>query len=1038
MSKSLADSVALVPNALELATAEPYKPENIVIGEYAFLPYVRTGVAAGLTKPRGPVRAELDASVDVEAEIGAPIRVSKKLTVRGPGDVLGFDARQIIRRYPVPGTPNAEDTFFAHVEFDRPDFPWLFTPFAPEGDKLAPWIALVVVEARHAVIRPGGPALVQTVTTRRREVGSLTDSWAWAHAQVVGAEKSGPALATRLSGAFGDVNLSRLVCPRVLEPTKSYIACIVPAFDAGVRAALGAGGGTTAAAWTRVEGDDDQEITLPVFDHWTFSTTTDGDFASLAGKLVGLPAPWNVGRRVIDASRPGGDIAELGLDDPGRLQIIRCALTAPSTAKKPDGVPDDAETWDDAKTAEIQAQLNLPEQLSGDPHFDGNVDLPIVGPRIYARFQRGSNLVNRAAQNDWFNELNLVPTNRVVAGLGTRVVQQDREQLMQAAWAKVGPIEAVNAKIRLAQAARFAGDSLHSRHFSALSVGHLTQLTRGLQAKVRLGAAMLTIYGTAARSAAASPAFTPAFRRATRARGPLARYTEAGGRAALDRLVATGTTIRDFRRAYVEPDGVVTLSAKALGGLSAANAARVLGVDAGLALAQVAARTARFAALPSAVDHLLAPVATWRPRAAALDLGGRVAITLLELLHAAMPSKITAQPSRGETLGTLFEGLASSRTPAAASARESLHNIGTRLPVRLPAVAAPVGPIVRQGIAVAPQRFQTAASLQLATTIAASRNVPSEVLLPALADFARGIGAADLPLTPGRPPLVVQRQTLLDAIHPRATATAHIRARLGGGPAWMPPTWFDDGMVRPIMYAPAIEVPMYERLDAYDRDWLVPGLSKIPQNDFVTLLETNPKFTESFLAGLSDEMGRELLWRGFPTDQRGTYFRRFWNAYSDELAQDLHRFTETPLGTHLHDAAGNTGRIVLVIRGELMKRYPDAITLALRAIEPVAGHPAFADPSSQAPKPIAPVLFHAFLPPDILLVGFDLVDAELVPNRWWFVIAEHPTAPRFGILDHQPPPLGANAGVVARDFLREPVRAAFEASRLLAPAKAGG
>ena len=139
----------------------------------------------------------------------------------------------------------------------------------------------------------------------------------------------------------------------------------------------------------------------------------------------------------------------------------------------------------------------------------------------------------------------------------------------------------------------------------------------------------------------------------------------------------------------------------------------------------------------------------------------------------------------------------------------------------------------------------------------------------------------------------------------------------------------------------------------------------------------------------------------------------------------------------MNGAASDTQRLVLVVRGELVKRYPEAITLGLRAVEPVAGHPAFVDPASMAPKPMAPVLFHAHLAPDILLVGFDLTDAELVPNRWWFVIAEHPTAPRFGLLAGQAPPLGAHAGIVAHDYLREPVRAAFEASRLLAPVKAG-
>ena len=32
------------------------------------------------------------------------------------------------------------------------------------------------------------------------------------------------------------------------------------------------------------------------------------------------------------------------------------------------------------------------------------------------------------------------------------------------------------------------------------------------------------------------------------------------------------------------------------------------------------------------------------------------------------------------------------------------------------------------------------------------------------------------------------------------------------------------------------------------------------------------------MVGLNSELGRELLWRGYPTDQRGTSFRQFWDA----------------------------------------------------------------------------------------------------------------------------------------------------------------
>ena len=101
------------------------------------------------------------------------------------------------------------------------------------------------------------------------------------------------------------------------------------------------------------------------------------------------------------------------------------------------------------------------------------------------------------------------------------------------------------------------------------------------------------------------------------------------------------------------------------------------------------------------------------------------------------------------------------------------------------------------------------------------------------------------------------------------------------------------------MAAPRFDRPMYQALDNYDRDWLVPGLGTLPEPELVTLLSANDAFTEAFLVGLSDEMGRELLWREYPTDTRGTYFHRFWDPSKDELAQAIHRFKHSGLGSHV-------------------------------------------------------------------------------------------------------------------------------------------
>nr|MDQ6949483.1 hypothetical protein [Actinomycetota bacterium] len=370
-----------------------------------------------------------------------------------------------------------------------------------------------------------------------------------------------------------------------------------------------------------------------------------------------------------------------------------------------------------------------------------------------------------------------------------------------------------------------------------------------------------------------------------------------------------------------------------------------------------------------------------------------------------------------------------------------------------------------------------------------AREVEPARVVQAFQPIAADLVATEWPLTPLRPPLTIAPPALVGLVRPAITLTARIKGRLDVLPPWLPADWFDDLFIQPVMAAPVFTRPMYEALDLYSREWLLPGLGKISQPDFVTVLVSNARFLESFLTGLSHEMARELLWRGFPTDQRGTYFRRFWDATKDELAQDLHRFTKTPLASHMIDGLnerdGLNQRVVLMVRGELIRRYPDAMVFAMLAADQDAnGHPIFKDPAANRGKLLAPIQFHGHLSPDIALVGFDLTVNEIKTasavgtGGWWFLIAEHPTAPRFGLreaksggtvrdalgwgdLDSVPPRLdfldfldpratkgisdtengptttfGADAASTAHTLLRDPVRAAFEATALLAPTKA--
>jgi hypothetical protein len=1026
-----------VKDAFAIGPSIAFQPEDIRLGEFTFLPWVRNGLSATVQNPAaGAIRATTVVSVTVKDDKGGIEVVPKTLTLRGPGDILGLEAAQIIRRYPAPGATDAEETFLANIEFDRPELPWLFTPFAPAGPgngRLDPWLVLVVMEARHARFEPAPPGLPGRVRTRKAELQPLDESWACAHAQIVGnASAPGPTVADRLSAQFAPVNLSRIVCPRRLVDSRDYIACLVPAYDCGVKTGLGVTGGTLARAWQRTPGDDDEEIVLPFYDQWSFGTAPDGDFESLAKKIVPIRAPWKVGRRIVDTAKPRGGIADLAATDPGKVQVLKCALFSPNSA--PAGSPSETQQWSNAKRGQLRDALNHRDEAAGNSAIS-HEDLPRVGPRIYAQFQRAQRRV-QLDDGDWFDQLNTNPPHRIIAGLGTRVVQKDQEPLMQAAWAQVGKVDKANRELRLMQYARFIGEALH-RRISTLPLGRLAQVTRPLQGKIRLGGSSLTVAGTFEQSQVAPAALTGAFRRATRASGPIARHLQNVN--ILQESIAKDGAFRDFRRAAVEPDGISGLSELTLRTVPAEAIGRVLQVAPNLAHAALRDRLALLRSQPSIADQLLMPRSSWRVHATTFDFGKLHAERTLKILQEALPARSADAPARAEAIGNLLSGLTSSTVPEVSRrATELTEQIVRELPPARVATRPNAGVLVPGAILVTPNRpghftttpsrlttpnaplssaapanltarLRTNTSTNLALSLVTAQRVQSVLVADSLSEMIRGASALDFPSAPVREAPAIARSSLLAAIEPKHTVARYAAARVGVFPKWLDPGWFSDGAVEPIMVAPEFKRPMYEGLRDFDREWLVPGLGTIPQTDFLTLLSTNSAFTEAFLVGLNDEFGRELLWREYPTDQRGTYFKRFWRDDADELEPEIHRFGRTPVGSHVKVGSSSGDRVVLVIRATLLKRYPDAMVMALRQV-PGSNPPQFVDPDLISGR----ILFHAHLPPDFILVGFDLSVAEVKANGWWFVISEHPTAPRFG-LDAPDGPL-ANANELRNEF----------------------
>jgi hypothetical protein len=244
----------------------------------------------------------------------------------------------------------------------------------------------------------------------------------------------------------------------------------------------------------------------------------------------------------------------------------------------------------------------------------------------------------------------------------------------------------------------------------------------------------------------------------------------------------------------------------------------------------------------------------------------------------------------------------------------------------------------------------------------------------------------------------------------------------------------------PAMAYPVIDVPMYKPLSDLSSELFLPNINFIPQNS-ITLLENNQRFIESYLIGLNHEMGRELLWREYPTDQRGSVFRQFWDvsgAFSTdppkeaerELLRDIKKIHTWPmdeLGRHNNRVSDPAkANLVLVIRGELLKRYPNAVIYAQKAawgldaknMPTRAKERTLCDiPAAQQDDPPATLLkmplFEARVDPDIFFIGFDLVEDQAYgagPNDaltndnagWFFVLKERPGEPRFGANEPQP------------------------------------
>ncbi|MCB9081826.1 MAG: hypothetical protein H6555_08970 [Lewinellaceae bacterium] len=1034
------------------------------LATYSFLPWLRQGLANNITQGDGDAGVKLRASVAVQLLLKAEgvagavpdTQVNKPVQLYGPGDIVGIEAQAIVRHEPRDWITNFEPNYLPYIEFYDEDFVWRYTPAKPDGHRLRPWIALVVLEEgefKDGQNLQGRPLPFIEVGNAAELFPPADQLWAWAHVHVnrsLGTtpeevvSNQGDAVAQRLQSTLAenaDLAYSRLLCPRRLDPKKTYHAFVIPVFEPGRLAGLGldvnATPKATTSAWETYPGREGGSL-FPYYHRWTFQTGEVGDFEYLVRLLKPQPIDARVGTRDMDVQDPGSNLQ--GIDNPALGGILKLggALRIPRDTMKPDELAlfDKYDQWaqpfpqpfqldlaayinlaDDYAAqgaAAAHAQPKVPDALVDFDDDNPDQD-PLITPPLYGRWhalterlltERDGTPLNPVTVPDgqggtapnWIHELNLDPRFRTAAGFGTKVVQDKQEPFMDAAWDQIGEVLEANRKMRLAQWAKAISQVWHAKYLEPLAKAAPTQLltlTAPLQKRIITDG--FTIHRHVQQSPAPAVVFSGTLRRVMRPGGRLIQRlpwadNPAASPATLINNLNEGTiTIAPPKTV---PTGTVTTS-------TAVETLQPTQVPGWLASWLRRYPWLKFIPLLLAIILLLV-LLLLAPLGAAGWSGG---LSVVAALLAAFWF-LYRKEREVKAIAALD---AENQTP------ESIDALPTSSDFRITVPGETFRPSGGSTDSEEAARFKMALRETNAVLVAATAAARRPPLVPLKIDVLTAKTFADVHPAKTIPGRYFQQVFLPDHIRAQQVETFT--------EAWA---------------YPRIDVPMYKPLVDISADLFLPNINFVANNS-ISLLETNQKFIESYLVGLNHEFARELLWREYPTDQRGSYFRQFWdvssyldtqNRNADALREQLydipklHRWSVfSQLGDHDNRETGGDKEeeVVLVIRGELLKRYPNAVIYAQKAAWPLKPDGTINKTLPREPVKLTPAqeenpprdilktpLYEAKVDPDIYFFGFDLnakevqgakgdePDAKTRPG-WFFIIKERPGEPRFGL-----------------------------------------
>jgi len=950
----------------------------ITVARYTFSSWLRKGIGNRITEADhlgGGVSATKERSnVPIDVTLNSE-GVHKEFALIGPGDIIGINPHVVVRTEPLRWITNFEPNYLAFVEFYDEDFVWRYTPAKASADRLRPWLALLVL-GEEEFTRDERRLPLPTVTVKVADALPPHDqSWAWGHVHINQGHDTPTEFEEFLLSLHdlhhpnADNVICRLVSPRKLEADRAYHAFVVPAFETGRLAGLGQDVSNLEAqkpSWTAGAAN----VKFPVYFDWYFRTGQNEDFESLVKLLEPRPMDKRVGIRDMDGSAPGfgmtagADIGQiLPASDPQTVIGLEGALKAPTTKSKP-------ETIDTSKPFfhELESIVNFPAELQASTNTDTD---PVVCPPIYGENHALDHTIDVTA-GGWLNQLNRDPRNRVPSGFGVNVVQKHQEDYVARAWEQVKKILDANRRIFFSVFSMATAQAITTNFVEKLKPAEMLTLFAPVTKRVKGSAT--TLHHQLANSTIPTAAVDTALRRMIRPRGAYGkRLRQADGGFSHTVLIHE---LNDGKVSAAPPkqvpDTLITDEKGANGVPQLPPWLRFL------------------------VEHRLLVL---------------IVLLLLLLLF-------------GFATGGWLIAL------AVAVVAVGLYGVAARLARRQRAAEAIKDPAkVLDDIRDAPPRPDfhfVADDADLHTPAGAGQDTLE----------AKNFRAAAIELNERLAIKAPERQVLrfdLDnadaklrtALRPTIAFPKRLAAdvRYAFDPGWL----LQAEHLVPAMAYPDFPDPMYEKLRDISSELFLPNLKLIPPNT-ISLLVTNPEFIESYMTGLNHEFGRELLWREYPTDTRGSYFRQFWDVKgiiaddpalsAEELAEvykDIEPLdtwpTSSDLGEHRNKKRPQGKQLVLVIRGELLKKYPNTIVYAQKAhMAATPSEPPViieVKTEAQMKDEIEFPLFRAEIQPDIRFFGFDMTveqaKGDANPQQasddwgWYFVIQQIPGEPRFGM-----------------------------------------